>query len=351
MTAEPLVVKTRGIATRGVAVAPERSTVENTHYGSVAVVSADGGLMHWVGDPAFETFTRSSLKPLQALAFVREGGPARLGWSARELALMCASHSGEAMHVETVRAMLASCGCEAGDLQCGCHVPGWYAATGQRPPPAGDWSPLEHNCSGKHAGFLAACRAHGETLADYIDPSSPVQRRVLAALGDVTGLAPHTMPVGTDGCSAPNYAMPLARLAWAYARLAQGRDSAVEGDALQMLFDAMTTHPELVSGSARSDLALMHHAPGDWVTKIGADGVQAVGIRSAGIGIAIKIADGDRAALYCATLGVLEALGFLSRGSDGHLPLELDPFDGKPITNSRGLATGRMLARFTLRSV
>ena len=350
MTAEPLVVSTRGVATRDGA-APADATIENTHFGSVAVVSADGGLMHWAGDPLYPTFTRSSLKPLQALAFVREGGPARLGWTSRELALMCASHSGEAMHVDTVRAMLASCDCDAGDLQCGCHVPGWYAATGQRPPTDREWSTLEHNCSGKHAGFLAACRTHGETIDDYIDPTSPIQRRIAAALGDVTGLAPHTMPIGTDGCSAPNFAMPLARLAFAYARLAQGRGAVQEGDALQALFDAMTSHPELVSGTARSDRALMRHAPGDWVTKIGADGVQAIGIRSAGLGIAIKIADGDREALYCATLGVLEALGLLVRSADGDLPAELAPFDGKLIRNSRGLATGRRLARITLRSL
>lgn len=340
---------TRGVATRG---APaSRGTIENTHFGSVAVVSVDGGLMHWAGDPLYPTFTRSSLKPLQALAFVREGGPAKLGWSSREIALMCASHSGEAMHVETVAGMLSSVDCAAHDLQCGCQVPGWYAAVGERPPTDRDWSALEHNCSGKHAGFLAACRAHGEAIDDYLDVASPVQRRIAAAIGDATGLVPHAMPVGTDGCSAPNFAMPLSRLAGAYAQLAQGRDAAREGDALASLFDAMTTHPELVSGTARSDLALMRHAPDDWVTKIGADGVQAIGIRSAGIGIAIKIADGSREALYCATLGVLEALGLLTRSHEGAWPAELAPFGGKLIRNSRGLETGAMQSTITLRSV
>lgn len=346
---EPLVYTTRETAGRSGEAQRAKldAAIENVHFGAVAVVSTEGDVLYQVGDPEWSTFTRSTLKPFQALPFVREGGPDRFGWSSRQVAAMCASHSGEAMHTAVVGAMLASADCDESDLRCGCHVPGWYAAVGEGPPSPAHWSPLEHNCSGKHAGFLASCRLHGEAIDGYLDPVGPLQRRIAAAVASIAGLATHEMPVGTDGCSAPNYAMPLARLALLYARLAQGRDAPAEGDALGVLFDAMTRHPEIVSGTARSDLALMASAPGDWVTKIGADGVQAIGIRSAGIGIAIKVAGGDRDALY---VTVVEVLRQLDLPTDALLAGENRWYRTK-LHNARGLVTGRVVPAFTLTPV
>ena len=328
-------------------------SIENVHYGSIAVVAVDGRLLYRAGDPERWTFTRSALKPFQAFAFVREGGHEHFGWSSRQVALMCASHSGEAMHTEAVATMLASIDCDAAHLQCGCQVPGWYAALGRTPPPGATGSALEHNCSGKHAGFLAACRLHGEPVERYLAPSSALQQRVVAAIAECSGLASDALPSGTDGCSAPNFALPLTRLAWLYAQLAQGKAAPRDGDTLGTLFDAMTGHPELVSGTGRSDRALMAAAPGDRVTKIGADGVQAIGIRSAGLGIAIKIDDGNRDALYCAVVEVLAQLVQLA-----HLgPVEATALDEgrhapwlrRDIRNVRGFATGRVLPAFQLR--
>jgi L-asparaginase II len=353
MNVEPLVVTTREVAgADGGQGAPlEQASIENVHYGSIAVVSVDGGLMHRVGDPHWSTFTRSTLKPFQALPFVREGGHTHFGWTSRQVALMCASHSGEAMHTEVVSSMLASVDCDVTRLQCGCHVPGWYAALGKTPPIDATWSPIEHNCSGKHAGFLAACRLQGESIDDYLDPSSPLQRRAAAAVADLADVAQREMPSGTDGCSAPNYALPLSRLALLYAQLAQGTSAPKEGASLGVLFDAMTKHPELVSGTARSDHALMSLAPGDWVTKIGADGVQAIGIRSAGIGIAIKVTDGNRDALYCAVVEVLAQLGLLDASDEaGPRNRALDePWLRRRLHNAKGLRTGRILPTFRLR--
>ncbi len=374
MNAEPLVITRREVASefestresmRGQAGADHASRaisggVENVHHGSIAVVSSDGELMHFVGDPDYLTFTRSTLKPLQALPFVREGGHAHFGWGSREVALMCASHSGEGMHIDVVARMLETSGNAESQLQCGCHTPGWYAALDRAPPEGARFTAVQHNCSGKHAGFLASCRLHGEPVEDYLDPISPVQRGVISAVATITGLAESALATGTDGCSAPNYAMPLSRLALAYARLAQGRSAAREvetmRDALGVVFDAMTGHPDLVSGTARSDQALMSFAPGDWVTKIGADGAQAIGIRTAGIGIAIKIADGNRDALYCAVIETLRQLGLFSgmvKGSSdapNGVPETLARWRGPVTRNARGLATGRMSARFKLRA-
>lgn len=326
----PLAVATRGDA------------VESVHCGSIAVVDSGGRLLCAAGDSAFPIFTRSTLKPFQALPFVAAGGPARFGFSTAQVALLCASHSGEPRHVAAVADMLARIGCTESDLQCGSHVPLSYAATGAAPP--SDLAPtaLHHNCSGKHAGFLAWCRQHRQPVAAYLDPGHALQREIRTRLAELVGCGEDEMPLGIDGCSAPNYALPLAHLALAYARLAAPAAGAAQAGSLETLFAAMTAHPEMVSGEARADLALMRAAPGDWVAKGGAEAVQAIGIRSRGIGIAIKIADGGTRALPVVTAAVLEQLALLS--ADGIVRTWRE----SEIRNSTGKLTGRLLPVFTL---
>ena len=157
------------------------------------------------------------------------------------------------------------------------------------------------------------------------------------------------MARGTDGCSAPNYRLPLSRLALLYALLAQGAAAPREGDSLQALFEAMTAHPLLVSGTARSDLSLMTLGGGDWVTKIGADGVQAIGIRSLGLGIAIKVTDGSRDALFCAVVEVLRQLGLVG-ANDASMPADFGAWHRTQLRNARGRVTGRIVPAFKLRS-
>ncbi|TFW34671.1 asparaginase [Massilia horti] len=333
-----LVVTTRGYPHKG-------QVIENVHMGSVAVVDTAGRLLWSAGDPGYMTFTRSALKPFQALPFLLSDGPARLGLSREELALLCASHSGEARHVHIVRGILAKIGVDQDALECGCAVPLYFDALGQTPPPGKRWTPLHHNCSGKHSGFLAWCRLHDQPTAGYVDPDHPLQQAVRATLAESVQLPQDRLPIGIDGCSAPNYALPLARLAHLYARLAQGARDQRLGGALEMLFDAMTARPDLVSGQARSDLFLMTAGGGDWVTKIGADAVQAIGVRSAGIGIAIKIADGASRALHTATYSVLDQLGLL----DATARAQLERYRQPPITNARGVVAGDIRPLFTLR--
>lgn len=316
---------------------------ESVHTGSVAVVDVRGKLLYSVGDPHCLTFTRSTIKPFQALPFLRSGGPGQFGFGTRELALLCASHSGENMHTEIVQGMLQKAGCDEHHLRCGCHIPIRYAQ-GEAPPPDAHFTQLHNNCSGKHAGFLAWCVQHKQPLETYLDPAHALQQEIRIALADVTGLEPGELIAGVDGCSAPNYALPLARLAHSYARLAQGRADPSNGPHMESLFAAMTSHPELVSGTGRSDLAFMQAAPGDWVAKVGAEAVQVIGIRSAGIGIAVKIADGNNRALYPATIAVLQQLGLLTdlEGSP------LAAFARPAIRNCRGLQTGEIHAGFEL---
>jgi L-asparaginase II len=313
--------------------------VESVHYGAVAVVDRDGNVLLHAGDPHTLAFTRSSLKPLQALPSVAGGGVERFGFSQAQLALMCASHSGEPRHVEAVADMLKRCGCSADDLQCGTHAPGFYDARGELPPPP-PYSPLQHNCSGKHAGMLAYCVHHKQPTADYLAFDHPLQRAIRTSVSTFTGVAEERLVAGIDGCSAPNYAVPLAALARAFARLASAEVDPDYGVAPRILADAMMAHPEMVSGEHRSDLALMQAGRGDWLTKIGAEGVQAIGVRSRGIGIALKVADGQKRGLYPAIVAVLEQLGLV----DAAARAILAPWGRRVVRNYRGLETGEIRA-------
>jgi L-asparaginase II len=337
VSAVPLIATTRGYPNTGYA-------VENIHAGSIAVVDTEGRLLAWAGDPQYQTFTRSALKPFQALPFLLSDGPARFGLAQEELALLCASHSGEEKHLAGVRSILDKIGLDAGRLECGCGAPLYYETNNLPVPQDRSWTPLHHNCSGKHSGFLAWCRQHGAATAGYVAPDHPLQRAIRGTLADAVNLPESKLPSGIDGCSAPNYALPLARLAHLYARLAQGASDARLGNAFGPLFDAMTGHPDMVSGTERSDLVLMTAGGGDWVAKIGADAVQSIGIRSRGIGIAIKIADGNIRGLHTVTYNVLDQLGLL----DDRKRAVLERFRQPQIKNARGTPAGDIRPLFTL---
>jgi L-asparaginase II len=309
--------------------------VESVHAGSVAVVDRHGRLLYSAGDAETLTFTRSALKPLQALPFVAGGGVERFGFSLPQVALLCASHSGEPRHVDAVADMLARAGNTADDLQCGTHAPGYFELRGERPPPP-PWSPLAHNCSGKHSGMLAYCVQCGHGKHDYLAFEHPLQQAIRRAVSCFTSVPEDHLVSGVDGCSAPNYAVPLSRLAHAFARLATADVDPDYGRAPRTLADAMTAHPEMVSGERRNDLALMRAGRGDWVTKVGAEGVQAIGIRSRGWGIAIKVADGNARGLHPASVAVLGQLELLDEAAR----VALAGWARPPIKNYRGIVTG-----------
>lgn len=317
--------------------------VECVHSGSVAVVDVDGRLLYHAGDPEFVTFTRSTIKPFQAAPFVRDGGPVRFGYSESETALLCSSHSGEPMHIDGVQSMLHKAGCDEHHLRCGCHIPMRYGAEDRIPADA-VFTQVHNNCSGKHAGFLAACVQHVYPLESYLSPQHPLQQQIRSSVAHFSGVRSEDLKMGIDGCSAPNYAMPLSRLAFAYARLAQGAPDSDYGATLGTLFQAMTRHPELVSGTGRNDLAFMQAGAGDWVAKIGADGVQVIGVRSAGLGIAIKLVDGNMRALYTVAVAVLQQLGLVANPAATALAPWLRP----QLHNFMGLHTGEVRSQLNL---
>ena len=330
----PLIELTRG------------GTLECQHVGSVAVVNAQGKLLAHTGDACFLTFSRSTLKALQALPFVEAGGPQQFKLTMQQIALLCASHNGEATHISNVEQMLDKAGLTCQALRCGCHVPGLFTLLDIAPPPDLKFDERHNNCSGKHAGFLAYCVQHGHALDDYIDPAHPLQQAIRRDVARATGMDANDLKMGIDGCSAPNYAMPLAHLARGYARLASGAHDAEFGESFALLGEAMTAHPDMVSGTGRNDLAFMRAGRGDWVTKVGADGVQVVGSKSRGEALAIKLMDANKPALFAATVEALDQLGWL----DDAQRAELKPWRAQRIVNARGLLVGQRRPAFRLQT-
>lgn len=324
----PLVETTRGIGSQ--------QHTENIHFGSVAVVDSTGKLLFSAGDPDFLTFSRSTIKPFQATPLLASGAAKAFELDSAEIALMCSSHSGEAVHVNGVRNIFRKTGTTESQLQCGCHVPMYFASTNQKPPTGSVWQAIQNNCSGKHAGFLAWCAYHNKLPETYLKIDHPLQVAVRKSLSVWCDYPESNFLTGIDGCSAPNYALPLSKLALGYARLADANG----GDVAKQLFSAMTAHPELVSGTNRQDLAFMQTRPNDWVAKIGADAVQVLGIRSAGLGIAVKVIDGNQRAVIAAAISVLAKLGLLN-------DLDASPiaqWAQADLINAAGIQTGRVRA-------
>ena len=330
----PLIEMTRG------------GTLENQHFGSVAVVNTRGQLLAFAGAPHWLTFTRSTLKALQALPFMEAGGPAHFGFDQEHVAMLCASHNGEAMHVEAAQGMLERTGQTYKALRCGCHVPYHFEIAGNAPSPRETFDERYNNCSGKHAGFVAYCVQHGHSLGDYEAFDHPLQHAIRRDVARAVGMDANDLKPGVDGCSAPNYAMPLSKLATGYARLSSGAQDGEFGASFDQLSHAMTAHPDIVSGTGRNDLAFMQAGAGDWVTKVGADGVQVVGSKSRGEAFALKIIDANKPALFAASVEVMEQLGWLD---DAQRQL-LQPWRAQPIINARGLLVGERRPAFTLQT-
>jgi L-asparaginase II len=266
--------------------------VESCHRGAVAIADADGVLVLGVGDVARPVFPRSAVKPLQALPLVESGAADRYGLGDEELALACASHSGEPAHVEGVRGMLAKAGLDPSALACGAHWPISQAAAFALAR-LGAPSALHNNCSGKHAGFLCAAGAMGVDHAGYWRPDHAVQRSVRAALEEVTGVALSDEERAVDGCSVPTWAMPLAGLARGFARFGTGHGLApARARAAARLRAACARKPWYVAGTGRFCTEITGLLGERLLAKTGAEGVFCAALPQLGFGIALKCDDG-----------------------------------------------------------
>lgn len=276
-------------------VALTRGRVNELLYrGAYVIVTNRGETVHACGNPGLVTFLRSSAKPFQALPLVERGAVERFGLASNEIAIAAASHSGESVHVETVRALLGKAGVPESALRCGPHLPleteSAHALIRRSALPTA----VHSNCSGKHAGMLVAAKTAGEPLETYLDYDHPLQKRILDGFAELAETPVERIAVSRDGCGAPIFAIPLERLALLFAKLASPVGVSPErAKALRTIGSAMMSHPYLIAGKGRLDVRLMESRPGKVVVKSGAAGVYGIGLPELGLGIALKVEDGD----------------------------------------------------------
>lgn len=313
--------------------------VESRHRVSAAAVDPEGRVVFRAGDIAAPVYPRSAVKPIQALAFLEAGAAEAYDCSDAEVALACASHSGEPRHVAAVAAWLARIGCSERDLECGAHVPASWG-TPPLPPEAGEApSQLHNNCSGKHTGFLTLARHQGWPTAGYIDYAHPVQQRVIGVVESMCGLDLADAPRGTDGCGIPTIAMPLGNLALALARLIAPDDQPERRRAAcARVCRAMAAEPFMVAGSGRFCTRAMEATAGRALVKTGAEGVFAAALPELGLGVALKAEDGAGRASQAAMAYLLDRLGALDDGARAALADLLEP----SVDNRVGKLVGRI---------
>jgi L-asparaginase II len=298
--------------------------VESRHRGAVAVVDADGATVLAVGDVAQPVFPRSAIKALQAMPLVESGAADRYGLSDEELALACASHSGEPAHVEGVERMLAKAGLDPTALRCGAHWPLSQPAAFALAQKTGAPSALHNNCSGKHAGFLCLACAMGVDHADYWRPEHKVQRAVRAMLEDLSGAALERPAI--DGCSVPTWAMPLKNLAQAFAKFGAGSGlSPARARAAERLRTACVQNPWYVAGTGRFCTDVLKILGARVFVKTGAEGMFCGALPGQGLGIAIKCEDGAGRASEAITAAVIARLLPLVEGERAALSRFLAP--------------------------
>jgi L-asparaginase len=267
--------------------------VESVHVAHAVIADDRGRVLFSAGNPEYNTFVRSALKPFQAMCATTTGTLEKFSLSDRDLAIMCASHQGTPAQSRQAFNILWRADIEPSALQC--------------PMPAGAKSNLQHNCSGKHAGMLAACKQLGTPIASYLSRNHPVQELILANVADLLRMPAAEFIGARDDCGAPTYLMQLSHMAGLYAHLAAGQR--VE---LERTMRAMTHHPDLVAGDGQFDTELMRLTQGELVSKTGAEGIQCVGRVGEAMGLAIKVVDGGKRAKFAAAIHTLKQMSWIS---------------------------------------
>lgn len=283
--------------------------VDLTHIGHIAVVDHTGKILFHYGDPERVTFARSSAKPIQAIPVLESGAVEEYGITERETAIFCASHSGESFHIDAVRSVLKKAGLNEDYLQCGSHYPlADYAAEelrnkGLKP------QNIHCNCSGKHSGMLVTTNYYGDDLSTYYKPEHPTQRRILKTISEVCEYDEDKVVIGIDGCGVPVHAMPLYKFAQGFAKLSKPElfDSKRE-KAVRTITNVMTKYPEMVGGTDRICTDLMKICGDRLFAKSGAAAYYAIGLKNKGIGITIKIEDGNSSIVPAVVLETLRQL-------------------------------------------
>ncbi len=267
--------------------------VESRHIVQAVVSDERGRVLSVAGNAETAAFVRSALKPFQALAITSTGTLERYDLSDRDLAIITSSHKASIEQVRQVFNILWRADLDPSSLQC--------------PTPEGKRSPLEYNCSGKHAGMLAVCQQRHWPLTTYLERKHPVQQLILSKVAELLRMPSEEFISVHDDCGAPTYLMQIGQMASLYALLASGKTLDME-----RIVRAMTHHPTMVAGDGEFDTELMRLTPGELVSKAGAEGVQCIGRLGEGMGLAIKVIDGAKRAKYAVAIHLLQQMGWIT---------------------------------------
>jgi L-asparaginase II len=317
------------------------NVIESLHRGHLVIIEADGKAIAKLGDTKALTFIRSSAKPFQVLPFLVSGAAEKFRFDEAEIAIACASHSGEEIHVKTVKGMLEKIGIDESYLKCGAHLPFNESVAEQMIRQGRKPTAIHNNCSGKHAMMLAFAKYLNTNLENYIDQNHQVQLSILEMISKFTETPVSLIPTGIDGCSAPNFALSIEAMAKAVAKIVcppEDFDSSLK-EACKTVINAMIKYPELVGGTERLDTILMKASAGKIISKIGAEGVWICGILpfsrwEKGLGIALKIEDGDdKRARPVVAIEILRRLGIIQQN-------DLREYSPMPIKNRKGEIVG-----------
>lgn len=319
--------------------------LESAHKGDIAVVDSQGTLLYYAGNPNRIVYARSSMKPIQAIPVVETGAADRYGFSDADLSLCCASHSGERQHTDRVLEILKRVGIDDSFLKCGVHIPRWQNTYKDLVLNGEEVTALYNNCSGKHTGMLATAKHMGESLENYYNPNHPVQQRILNAVSEMAECPKEDIKIGIDGCGVPVHGLPIERIAYGFAKMANPSSlDESRQKTVKRITKAMIAAPEMVAGTDRFCTDFMIAGQGRFFGKGGAEAVYCIGDYETGLGIAIKIADGNSRAVYPAAVEVLKQLNVLSETpinqlNDHYLP---------ELKNARQEVIGRIVPNFSL---
>jgi L-asparaginase II len=306
--------------------------VESRHTGAYCVSDAAGNIVMNAGNIETPVYPRSAIKALQCLPVIESGAATHFMFTPEEIALCCSSHDGEPDHVRVARSILSKIGVDEICYECGAHYPTSRNAAYQLVRDGKSAEQVHNNCSGKHAGMLALAKHLNFEIKDYVKPEHPVQQTIAKTIGEICDYDMHKAAIAIDGCSAPNWAMPLKNLASGFAKLPNS-------DAGQSIIHAAREHPFMIAGTARFDTKLMRAIPRAFV-KFGAEGVFCGSIAHAGLGFAIKCDDGAARAVEVATAGLLAKLDVWTADEQA----SLKAFSTEKIVNWRKLETGKIYA-------
>lgn len=322
------------------AVVTRSNRIECIHYGQVCITDTDKNIKFHVGDPKTKIFTRSSAKPIIAVAFVESGAMEGFGITLEELAIICSSHSGQFFHRQAVKSILHKLGLNEDSLLCGCTDP--YNADmvnllireNKRP------SPFFNCCSGKHSGMLALCKFYGYTAENYNNVNHPVQKLIFKTINELIGCKAEDIVLGVDGCTVPGYMLSLHQHSYLYSLLAAGYNAKSKyRNSLGLINKAMRDNPRMVIGDGEFCTELMKGCGSKVIGKVGDEGVYCVSIPEKNLGICVKIADGNARAVHPVIIQLLKQLGVLNKTEIENLKEWMYPI----VKDYKGNAIGNIL--------